>query len=61
MHFYFNTIHKSISNFAYKYEIKKISLSYVRLGLHFPCYIVDEILSFVNEMKFITKLITNKD
>ena len=50
-----------MSNFAYKYEIKKISLTEVRLGLHFPRYVVDEILSFVNEMKFITKLITNKD
>ena len=61
MNFHFNTMHKSMSNFAYKYEIKKISLTDVCLGLHFPRYIVDEILSFVNEMKFITKLITNKD
>jgi len=42
MHFYFNTIHKSMNNFAYKYEIKKISLTEVRLGFHFPRYIVDE-------------------
>ena len=38
-----------MSNFAYKYEIKKISLTEVRLGLHFPRYIVDEILNFVND------------
>ena len=49
MNFHFNTMHKSMSNFAYKYEIKKISLTDVRLGLHFPRYIVDEILSFVND------------
>ena len=42
MHFYFNTIHKSMNNFAYKYEIKKISLTEVRLEFHLPCYIVDE-------------------
>ena len=28
-----------MSNFAYKYEIKKISLTEVHLGLHFPRYI----------------------
>ena len=39
----FNTMHKSMSNFAYKYKIKKISLTNIRLGLHFPHYIVDEI------------------
>ena len=39
---------------------KKNSLIDVHLGLHFPRYIVDEILSFVN-VKFITKLIKNKD
>ena len=49
MHFYFNTVHKSISNFVYKYEIKKISLTEVRLGLHFSCYNIDEILNFVND------------
>ena len=49
MHFYFNTMHKSMSNFACKHEIKKISLTDIRLGLHFPRYIVDEILSFVND------------
>ena len=38
-----------MSNFAYKYEIKKNSLTEVRLGLHFPRYIVDEIISFVND------------
>ena len=32
MHFYFNTMHKSMSNFAYKYEIKKISYTEVLLG-----------------------------
>ena len=49
MHFYFNTIHKSMNNFAYKYEIKKFSLTEVRLALHFSHYIVDEILRFVND------------
>ena len=38
-----------MSNFAYKYEIKKISLTEVHLGLHFPRYIIDEILSLVND------------
>ena len=38
-----------MSNFAYKYEIMKISLTEVHLGLHFSRYIVDEILSFVND------------
>ena len=42
MHFYFNTIHKSMNNFAYKYGIKKISLTKVRLGFHFPRNIVNE-------------------
>ena len=48
MHFYFNIMHKSMSNFAYKYEIKKFyGLKYV---LDFiPHYIVDEILSFIND------------
>ena len=34
MHFYLNIMHKSLSNFAYKHEIKKISCTEVRLGLH---------------------------
>ena len=39
MYFYFNIMHKSMSNksmsnFAYKYEIKKISYTEVRLGFH---------------------------
>ena len=33
MHFYFNIIHKSLNNFAYKYEIKKISCTEVRIRL----------------------------
>ena len=40
MHFYFNSMHKSLSNFTYKYEIKKISCTR---------YIVDKILNFVND------------
>ena len=48
MNFYFNIMHKFMSNFAYKYEIKKFyGLKYV---LDFiPHYIVDEILSFIND------------
>ena len=34
MHFYFNTMHKSMSIFAYKHEIKKISCTEIHLGLH---------------------------
>ena len=47
--YFYSTMYKSMSNFAYKYEIKKISLTDVRLGLHFSRYIVDEILNFVND------------
>ena len=43
MHFYFNTMHKSMSNFTYKHEIKKISMSWAS----FPY--IDEILNFVND------------
>ena len=39
-------MHKSMSNYAYEHEIKKISCTEVRLGLH---SLDGEILSFVND------------
>ena len=35
MHFSFNIMHKSMSNFAYKYKIKKIYINVVKYVLGF--------------------------
>ena len=47
MHFYLNIMHKSLSNFAYKHEIKKISYTEVRLGLH--SLVTSLTVNFVND------------
>ena len=55
--FYFNTMHKFMSNFEYKHKIKKLSYTKVHLGLHF--LVINEILNFINnEVQY--KLTINK-